>query len=88
MRQMTVRAIPDEAFAKLKARAKDEGLSAEALVRRMILEEARRPSRLSFEEALKRMDELRAMTPPGEAVDSTSLIREFRDKGYQDDEDD
>ncbi len=78
MGQMIVRAIPDEALARLKARAKDDGISAEALVRRMILEEARRPSRMSFEEALKRLDELRAMTPK-KLESSVAILRELRD---------
>jgi plasmid stability protein len=75
MGQMVVRKIDDEALARFKARAKHEGVSAEALLRRMIEAE---PRRMSREEALKRMDELRAMTPKSN-VSSVELLRAMRD---------
>jgi plasmid stability protein len=75
MGQMVVRKIDDEALARFKARAKHEGVSAEALLRRMIEAE---PRRMSREEALKRMDELRAMTPKS-TVSSVELLRAMRD---------
>lgn len=83
MGQMIVRAIPDDMLAKFKERAKQEGMSAEAMVRRLIVKEAMTTRRrMSYEEALKRMDELRAMTPKGVDIDTTALIREGRDCGY------
>jgi plasmid stability protein len=75
MGQMVVRKIDDEALARFKARAKHEGVSAEALLRRMIEAE---PRRMSREEALKRMDELRAMTPKM-LPSSVSILRALRD---------
>ncbi len=85
MGQMIVRAIPDEILANFKQRAKDEGLSAEALIRRMIVQKSLEQPRMSHEEALRRLAELRAMTPTGFDIDTTALLREFRDKGYEDD---
>ncbi|MCC6918956.1 MAG: hypothetical protein IT548_07110 [Alphaproteobacteria bacterium] len=89
MGQMLVRAIPDELIAKLKERARQEGVSAEALARRILMREAilaPPPRRMTYEEALARMDQLRAMTPAGPPIDTAALIREFRDKGYEDDD--
>ncbi len=75
MGQMVVRKIDDEALARLKVRAILEGVSAEALVRRMI---ETVPPRMSREEALKRMDELRAMTPKM-LPSSVGILRALRD---------
>jgi plasmid stability protein len=75
MGQMVVRQIPDSVLEDFRARAKREGLSAEALVRRLIEMEARRMPR---EEALRRMDELRAMTPR-KLESSVPILRAMRD---------
>ena len=75
MGQMVVRKIDDEALARFKARAMSEGVSAEALLRRMI---ETVPPRMTREQALKRADELRAMTPRSD-ISSVDLIRALRD---------
>ncbi|MFT3809374.1 MAG: hypothetical protein QM698_05600 [Micropepsaceae bacterium] len=78
MAQMIVRSIPDEALAKFKDRAKQEGLSAEAMARRLIVQEAQQPAKISFDEAVRRIDELRALTP--QPLDSSvPILRSFRD---------
>jgi plasmid stability protein len=73
--QMVVRKINDETLARFKARAKSEGVSAEAMVRRMIETES---ARMTREQALKRMDELRALTSKT-LPSSVELIRAMRD---------
>jgi plasmid stability protein len=75
MGQILVRQINDEALAGFRDRARREGMSAEAFARKLIETEARRMTR---EEALKRMDELRAMTPKSNAL-SIELLHAIRD---------
>jgi plasmid stability protein len=75
MGQMVVRKINDEALERFKARARSEGVSAEALLRRMIETE---PARMTREQALKRADELRAMTPRSD-ICSVELLHALRD---------
>jgi plasmid stability protein len=76
MGQMVVRQIPDGVLADFRARAKREGLSAEALVRRLIETEARRIPR---EEALRLADSIRAAGGRSGAS-SVELIRALRDE--------
>jgi plasmid stability protein len=76
MGQILIRQINDEALAGFRDRARREGMSAEAFARKLIETEARRMTR---EEALKRMDELRAMTPRS-IESSVDLIRQLREE--------
>jgi ribosomal protein S21 len=75
MGQIVVRNIDDAALARFKDAARREGVSAEARLRRMIEAE---PRRLTREEALQRMDELRAMTPKT-LPSSVHILRAMRD---------
>ena len=76
MAQLTVRGVPDEVAAALKARAAQAGRSAEAEHRR-ILEEALQPRGAAdfFEVARAR----RVRLPPG-APSTTELLRRDRDR--------
>lgn len=73
MAQLTVRGVPDEVAAALKARAARSGRSAEAEHRR-ILEEALRPHSADFFEVARAR---RVKLPPG-APSTTDLLREDR----------
>jgi plasmid stability protein len=79
MAQVIVRNLPDEVVARLKARAAGRKRSLEQELRD-ILSEAARPSR---EEILADIDRIRAMTPRKLQSDSTDLIREDRDRGWE-----
>jgi plasmid stability protein len=78
MAQVIVRNLPEEVVARLKARAAGRKRSLEQELRD-ILSEAARPSR---EEILADIDRIRAMTPRKLQFDSTDLIREDRDRGW------
>jgi len=78
MAQVIVRNLPDDVVARLKARAKQRKHSLEQELRE-ILREAARPSR---EEIIADIDRIRAMTPRKLQSDSTDLIREDRDRGW------
>jgi plasmid stability protein len=75
MGQLLVRNIPDDAMAAFKQRAKAEGLAAEALARRLLIQAAHRPN---VAESVARMAELRAMTPKP-INDLAGVLRETRD---------
>ena len=78
MAQLLVRNIPDDVMADFKARASSEGMAAEALARIVIANESKRPSRA---EAIRRMDALRALSPPlpPGSPSSVELLRQIRD---------
>jgi antitoxin FitA len=79
MGQVIVRNLADEVIETHRRRAKARGVSLEQELRE-VLARAARPSR---EERLRRVDEIRAMTPelpPGqERTPAEDLIRESRD---------
>ena len=75
MAQLTVRNVPDEVAAALKARAARAGRSAEAEHRR-ILEEALRQEPEDFFDKARR---LAIRLPPG-SPSTTDMIREDRDR--------
>jgi plasmid stability protein len=75
MGQILVRAIPDDVLEAFKARAKREGLPAEALARRILTREA---GVMSYAEALAGIDRLRAMTPK-KLESSVPILRALRD---------
>lgn len=83
MSQLTVRNVPVEIVAALKARAVRNGRSAEA-EHRLILEEMARRERpkLSWEEFALRAAELRERIGPDTTggPDSTEIIRQMRDE--------
>lgn len=84
MGQITIRKLDDEKLARLKARARAERTSVEALAREAIHEAA---SRLSVDEKLalvRRMQERsrRAMVPGVRQTPGWELIREDRDHGH------
>jgi plasmid stability protein len=78
MAQVIVRNLPDQIVARLKARAGRKRSLEQEL--RDILSEAARPSR---EEILADLDRVRAMAPKVLHTDSTELIREDRDRGWE-----
>jgi antitoxin FitA len=78
MAQVIVRNLPDDVVARLKARAARQKRSLEQELRE-ILSEAARPSRA---EIIAEIDRIRAMTPQKLQSDSTDLIREDRDRGW------
>jgi antitoxin FitA len=79
MGQVIVRNLEDEVIEQHRARAKARGVSLEQELRE-VLRHAARPSK---EELLRRMDEIRAMTPalpPGvKRTRAEDIIREIRD---------
>jgi antitoxin FitA len=85
MAQLLVRNVDDDLVQRLKMRAVAAGRSAEA-EHRMILEQALRSDVEAFKERARR---LRERTKGRPLVDSTEIIREFRDRGnpYADEDD-
>jgi plasmid stability protein len=83
--QLLVRNLDDDLVRRLKIRAVAAGRSAEA-EHRLILEQALRPDVEAFKE---RARQLRERTKGRCTVDSTEIIREFRDRGnpYPDQDD-
>ena len=78
MSQLLVRKVDEDLVARLKQRAARAGRSAEA-EHRLILEQALRPGKPSFAERARRHREaLRGRIHS----DSTDLIREDRDRDY------
>lgn len=75
MPQLLVRDVPLEIVDALKRRAAKAGLSAEAEHRRILVEALRS----SKEEFLARAARQRAETEGRITVDTTEIIREFRD---------
>jgi plasmid stability protein len=75
MAQVLIRNLDDVVVARLKRRAQRHGRRLEQELRE-ILTRAAMPTRA---EVLAEIDRIRAMTPPGQPIDSTALIRENRD---------
>jgi antitoxin FitA len=78
MAQVIVRNLPEDVVLRLKARAARQKRSLEQELRE-ILREAAWPSRA---EIIADIDRIRAMTPRKLQSDSTDLIREDRDRGW------
>lgn len=78
MAQVIVRNLPDDVVARLKVRARQRKHSLEQELRE-ILREASQPSR---EEIIADIDRMRATTPHKLQSDSTDLICEDRDRGW------
>ena len=78
MAQILARNIKDSAVRKLKAQAKRRGRSLEAEVK-FILENAADEPKLTFDEALKLTDQIRASFGALQP-DSAELIREDRNR--------
>lgn len=78
MAQVIVRNLADDVVARLKARAVRKRHSLERELRD-ILTEASRPSRA---ELIAEVERIRAMTPHRLTTDSTALIREDRERGW------
>ncbi len=76
MGQVIVRNLDDKVIAALKAKAKVRGHSLEQELRAILSGAAR----LNAEERLALADRIRAMTPGRHQTDSTTLIREDRDR--------
>lgn len=84
MGQILVRKIDDAVLERLKVLAKERNMPVEALVRTTLEEAAQRRTREELREGLRRLDELRAMTPV-KGVDSVPIIRKLRDGDDSDD---
>ena len=83
MAAITVRGLDDQVVKRLKDRAKLNGRSMEAEVRRILstaVQEPQEPERIDFWEHAA---ELRRMTPPRRQTPSEVLIREDRDGGHR-----
>jgi len=78
MAQVIVRNLPDDVVARLKARAARRRHSLEQELRD-ILTDASRSSRA---ELIAEVERIRAMTPRRLTSDSTDLIREDRERGW------
>jgi plasmid stability protein len=90
MAQLLVRNLPEDTFRAFKLRAEAEGLSMEAFARQVIEREAAWATRAAGRvDALRRLDEFRAMntsgeTPPGDGPDSLELLHQLRDGDDED----
>lgn len=78
MADLRVRKLDDEVVMLLKDRAKREGTSVEAILRKVITDEAQRPKREMLASLRKYHEEFRAKH--GVLPDSTPGIREERDQ--------
>ena len=76
MADLTVRNLDDEAYARLKQRAKSNKRSLEAEVR-LIVESSALPDHAKF---ARWAAEIRGRTKPGKPGEATSWIREDRDR--------
>jgi len=77
MATVTIRNLPDEVVAKLKARAKTNQRSLEAELREIVAAAANTPTRGEFIAMARRIAE---MTKDRPHTDSVVLIREDRDR--------
>ena len=77
MATLTIRNLDDTVVEKLKARAKTHHRSLEAELRTLLAEAASRPSP---DELRKRAERIAAMTPDVPQTDSTTIIRELRER--------
>lgn len=78
MAQVLIRDLPDDLVDRFKERARSRGQSLEAHLRE-VLEESVRGDR---EEFLRFAREMRERSGP-QTTDSTQLIRDSRDAGYE-----
>lgn len=78
MADLRVRKIDEDVVLLLKDRAKREGTSVEAILRKVITEEAMRPKREMLAELQNYHERFRA--EHGVLADSTPLIREERER--------
>lgn len=78
MTDLRIRNMNDEALAELRARAKRDGVTLEALSRELLVEGAFRPRRALAAELAKFQEALREQY--GILPDSTPGIREERDR--------
>lgn len=78
MPTLTIRNVPAEDVAKLKARAKANNRSLEAELRE-IVDHAANARSADIEKLLERAERIRALTPEGVTqTDSVTLVREGR----------
>lgn len=84
MGQILIRKIDDGALERLQILAKERGMPLEALARKAIEQAALRQTEQESRDWLKRLEELRAMTPV-RGVDSVPLIRKLREDDDTDD---
>jgi predicted transcriptional regulator len=84
MGQILIRKIDDAALERLQKLARERGMPLEALARNALEEAAQRQTEQETRDWLKRLEELRAMTPI-KGVDSVPLIRKLRDGDDTDD---
>lgn len=78
MAQVIVRNLPDDVVARLKARAARKRHSLERELRDILTD----ASQLSRAELIAEVERIRAMTPRRLTSDSTDLIREDRERGW------
>ena len=78
MAQVIVRNLPDDVVARLKARAARKRHSLERELRDILTD----ASQLSRAELIAEVKRIRAMTPRRLTSDSTDLIREDRERGW------
>jgi len=82
--QILVRKIDDAVLERLKLLAKERNMPVETLARSALEEAAQRQTNEELRDWVKRIAELRAMTPV-KGVDSVPLIRKLRDSDDSDD---
>ncbi|MCC7390162.1 MAG: hypothetical protein IT431_15495 [Phycisphaerales bacterium] len=78
MADLRVRKLDEDVVLLLKDRARREGTSVEAILRRLITDEAKRPNREMLATLREYHERFRA--EHGVLPDSTPLIREERDR--------
>lgn len=77
MGTLTIRNLDEKTLEHLKQRAAANHRSLEAEVRALLENIASRSTR---EASVQRARVIRSMTPPGPPIDSTRIIREWRDR--------
>lgn len=80
MGQMLVRNLEDDVIERLRQLAKSEGVSLEEVSRRAL----RAHARPCQDEIIAAVESIRALSSPSDA-DSTSYIREMRDRAWRGD---
>lgn len=78
MGSVTIRNLDDDVIARLKERARAGNRSLEAELREILARAAAQPARISALRA--EAERIREMTPDVPQTDSTTLIREDRDR--------
>lgn len=84
MGQILVRKIDDAALERLRLLARERKMPVEALAREALEEAANRRTVDEVRDGLRRLEELRRMSPPSN-VDSVKLIRALREGDDSDD---